>query len=118
MALNGLKLIDSKTQFLSFHSRHHPQSSAPTIWIGDDEITSTSARNLGVIFDTTLSLEPYIVSVTKDAFFHLHRISHIHWFLTLEVTKFLVHSLISFRLNYCNSALAGLLVVDLQRLQL
>ena len=118
MPLNGLKLNDSKTEFLSFHSRQRPQPPIPTIQIGDDKITtSTTARTLGVIFDNTLSLKPHIVSVTKAAFFQLCCISHIHQFLTPEATKTLVRSLISSRLDYCNSALAGLPVVDLQRLQ-
>ncbi len=118
MPLNGLKLNNSNTEFLGFHSKHRPQPPSPSIQIDEDEIiTSTSARNLGVIFDTTLSLKPHIASVMKATFFHLHHISRTHHFLTPEVTKTLVHSLISSRLDYCNTTLAGLLVVNLQRLQ-
>ncbi len=117
MPMNRLKLNDSKTKFLGFHSNiaHNP---SPSIQIGEDEITtSASARNLGVIFYATLSLKPHIASIIKAAFFHLCCISRICRFLTPKLIKTLVDSLISSMLNYCNSALAGLLVINLQRLQ-
>ena len=95
-----------KLNSLAFTPNTAPNPPSPSIRIGEDEITtSASARNLGMIFDTTLSLKPYIASVTKAAFFHLRRISCIRHFLTPEVTKTLVHSLITSRLDYCNSAL-------------
>ena len=53
----------------------------------------------------------------QTTFFHLHRISHICKFLSLPVTKTLVHSFISSRLDYCNSALSGLPDYDIQKLQ-
>ncbi len=72
------------------------QTPIPTIQIGDNKIkTSATARNLGVIFNTTLSFKPHIASVTKAAFFHLCHISQIHQFLTSKATKTLGHSLIS-----------------------
>ncbi len=71
--------------------------------------TCTTTRNLGVIFDTTISLEPHIASIFKEAFCHLRCISS-------EATKTLVQSLIYSRLDYCNSTLGGFPVVNLQKL--
>ena len=118
MPLNGLKLNDGKTEFLAIHSKHKILAFMPTILIGQDGISpATTARNLGVIFDTTLSLRPHISTVVKAAFFQLRRIARIRRFLTLSATKTLVHSLISSCLDYCNSALAGLPDVNIMKLQ-
>ena len=118
MPLNGLKLNDGKTEFLAIHSKHKIPASTPTILIGQDEISAFStARNLGVIFDTTLSLCPHISSVVKVTFFQLRRIACVRRFLTLSATKTLVHSLMSSHLDYCNSVLAGLPDVNIMKLQ-
>ena len=72
MPLNGLKLNDRKTEFLAIHLKHKILVSTSTILIELDEISpSTTAHNLGVIFDTTLSLRPHISSVVKAAFYQL-----------------------------------------------
>ncbi len=78
---------------------------------------SLQARNLGVIFYDSLTLHPYIKATCKSAFFQLRRRSRICRLLTKSATKSLVHSFISSRLDYCNSALCGLLKVDRNKLQ-
>ena len=118
MPLDGLKLNDGKTEFLAIQSKHKIPAFTPTILIGQDEISpSTTAHNLRVIFDTTLCLHLHISTVVKVAFYQLWRIARIRRFLTLSSTKTLVHSLISSCLDYCNSALAGLLDINIIKLQ-
>ena len=91
---------------------------APNITIGQDEICpSTTARNLGVIIDSTLSMSPHVAAVCKAASFQLHRISRICRFLTTDATKTLVHSLISSRVDYCNSVHTGLPDSEIHKLQ-
>ncbi len=76
MPLNGLKLNDSKTEFLLFHSKNIPPPTNLPIIISEAAIQpSPSARNLGVIFDDTLSLHPHIAAICKSSFFHLCCIS-------------------------------------------
>ena len=62
MRQNFLKLNDEKTEFLLFGSRQQlSKVSLPFITIGDSQITpSSQARNLGVIFDSTMTLKPHI----------------------------------------------------------
>ena len=118
MPLNGLKLNNSKTEFMLLQSKFAARVPAPNIQIGCDSVVPTkSARNLGVIFDDTLSLAPHISATCRAAFFQLRKIRRIRRFLTLDATKTLVHSLISSRLDYCNSALAGLPDSELCKLQ-
>ena len=117
MPQNGLKLNDGKTEFLSLHSWHHPPLSVPPICIGNDQITpSTSAQNLGVMFNDMHSLWPHI-SVVTAAFCRLCHISHIQNVLTLSACKSLDHSLITSHLDYCNSSRAGLPNINIQKLQ-
>ena len=51
----------TKKQFLLFGSRQQlSKVSLPFITIGDSQITpSSQARNLGVIFDSTMTLKPH-----------------------------------------------------------
>ncbi len=118
MPQNGLKLNDGKTEYLFLHSRNLAKPIPPSITIGDEAIVpSNSAKNLGVIFDDTLSLKPHITAICKSTFYQLCRISRIRRFLTLPAAKTLVHSFVSSRLDYCNSVLAGLPDSDIQKLQ-
>ena len=58
MILHGLKLNQDKTIFSLIHSKFHPHPPLDHIQVGNDLIPfSTSATNLGVIFDETLSFE-------------------------------------------------------------
>ena len=58
---NFLKLNDDKTEFLLFGSRQQlTKVSVPYISIGDARIApSLKARNLGVIFDSSMTLQPH-----------------------------------------------------------
>ena len=55
--------------------------------VGDVTITSSKAvRNLGVIIDSNLSLEPHVSNLCKRAFYHIRRISQIRRFLDKDTT--------------------------------
>ena len=64
MPLNGLKLNDGKTEFMLLQSKHVAPFESPNISIGDDTIApASSARNLGVVFDSTLSMSAHLKAV-------------------------------------------------------
>ena len=50
-----------------------------------------------------MTMLPQVDSVCKSAFYHLRNISHIRKFLSLKTTEILVHTLVSFKLDHCNS---------------
>jgi hypothetical protein len=55
MTLNKLKLNKEKTELLFLYSKHTPQRSLPLLNFGPDKIcASTTARNIGVVFDSTV----------------------------------------------------------------
>ncbi len=65
-----------------------------------------------------MSLAQHVQSICKAANFQLFQISRIRKYLTPESTATLVHSLITSRLDYCNSILYGLPHSLLNKLQL
>ena len=86
--------------------------------VGSTEINpSLSARNLGVIFDSHLNLESHINTVCRSAYFHLRNIRSVRNMLTDNVCSQLFHTLVTVRIDYCNSLLYGLLDCRLSRLQ-
>ena len=79
MIRNFFKLNDEKTEFLLFGSRQQlSKVSLPFITIGVSQITpSSQARNLGVIFDSTITLKPHISNIVRVSSFHIRNISRI-----------------------------------------
>ena len=97
MTKNQLKLNDDKTEALLFHfsSSLKPSTvSLPdSITLGSHNIPfSDSARNLGFILDSKLSMEKRVIKICQTAYFELKRISSIRRFLTENATKTLVTS--------------------------
>ena len=78
---------------------------------------SDNVRNLGVQFDSTLSLQKHVRTVCKAAFFHINRIWKIRKYLNRSATQALVHAHVLSRLDYCNSLLYGAPACLIQRLQ-
>ena len=74
----------------------------------------SSARNIGAIFDDTMSFEEHVNDLYKTAFYHIRNISPC---LGIDSTKTLVHVLVMSRLDHCNSLLYGLPDYLIQRLQ-
>ena len=119
MASCFLCLNDSKTEVLVIGKKSSlkdiPQFS---LKIGSDNISpTTSARNIGAIFDNTCSMSEHIAAISRGAWFHLNQISKIRCYLDLESTKTLVHSFVSSRLDSFNSLLYGVPQYEIQKLQ-
>ena len=55
-----------------------------TFTIGNEQIqASDSARNIGAILDSTLTLTEHVNSITRACYFHLHRVKQIRPYLTV-----------------------------------
>ena len=121
MIHNKLKINDDKTEFLILHSAYIDLTHNLEFQVGQEKINpSNSCRNLGVMFDSHMKMESQVQSVCRSVNFHLRSIRSVRNSLTDEATAQLVHSLITSRLDYCNSLLYGLpdtQIIRLQRLQ-
>ena len=89
-----------------------------SIALGSHSITFfDSARNLGVILDSNLSMKKHVIKICQTAYFKLKCIGSIRRFLTEDVAKTLVTSYILSWLNYCNCRLMGVHLILSSNLQ-
>ena len=116
---NKLKLNDSKTEFLVVGSKFARKSPDITsVNIGNTTVNAVeSARNIGVIMDSTLSMVLHVSAVCKSAYSQLRNIAQIRRHLTQDATATLIHSLVTSRLDNMNSLLHGLPNTQLHKLQ-
>ena len=119
MKFNKLKLNGDKTEIVLLSSQFNRREvHIDNIQIGDVDITpSSSARNLGFIFDSHLTMDIHVRKVCSTAYHHLRNISSIRRSLTHESATSLVHAFVSSRVDYCNSLLSGISKSSLQKLQ-
>jgi hypothetical protein len=109
MTNNMLKLNDDKTEALLFSGSSSQAPHLPSsITVGSSNISfANTARNLGFIMDTSLSMKMHISKVCQVCYFELKKIGSIRKFLTEDATKTLITSCVLSRLDYCNLLLAG-----------
>ena len=117
MCRNRLKLNDDKTEVMyvgnkKFKSEAVLRSGETSIDIVD------SVRNLGVFLDSNLSMDHQIDNLVRTLSWQLKKIGSIRQFVSEEVTKKLVVSLVFSKLDYCNALLFGVPQNRLKRLQI
>ncbi|KAK3705766.1 hypothetical protein QZH41_000593 [Actinostola sp. cb2023] len=118
MSINKLKLNKDKTELLIFHSKFRKQPTFPSLVFGEEVIVpSKSARNIGAIFDNTMSMSLQINAACKSAFFHLRNIARIRKFLSFNTTEILIHALVTSKVDSYNALLFGLPKYELKKLQ-
>ena len=121
MSSNMLSLNQSKTEFLLIGlPKQLSKISNPIIQMPSGVSLSavSSARNLGVIFDSTLSMSDHISAISKSCFSHIRDLRRIRNTLDLTTAKTIATSLVHSRLDYCNSLFLNLPSSQLNRLQL
>ena len=88
------------------------------ILVGSDIISpSPVVRDLGVFFDSELSMKTHIGRIACTCFYHLRRLRAVRRRLGQEITARLVSAFVLSRLDYCNALLAELPTSTLAPLQ-
>ena len=80
MLLNNLQLNNDKTELLVLHAEHRPKPPSDSITMCDAIVEPTSsARNIGAVFDDTMSFEEHVDvnELCRTAFYHIRNISRI-----------------------------------------
>ena len=109
MLLNNLRLNNDKTALLFLHAKHRPKPPLDSISVGDATVEPTSsARNIGAVFDDTMSFEEHVNELCRTAFYHIRNITRIRLCLSIDSTKTLVNALVPSRLDHCYALLYGL----------
>ena len=117
--LNGLALNPDKSEaiWLSTHQRSRTLQPCPSINVaGADVPISTKIKTLGIFLDNRLTFDTHVASICASCFFHIRAFRHIRPNLTQDMAKSVAVSLISSRLDYCNSVWL-LTYYKLQRVQ-
>ena len=121
MVRNCLKLNDEKTEFLVIGAPLYVSriQEPCTIKIGNTNITATeTAKNIGAIFDTHLTLIPHVNNIAKSCYAQLRMLGQIRYNLTEDAAVSLVHAYITSRLDNGNALLFGLSEKHVHKLQL
>ena len=84
---------------------------------GTDLIPTDSTRNLGVVFDKDLSLKQNISSICKTSYYQIRQLRQVRSSLDTDSAIILANSLVSSKLDYCNSLYYGLPATSLDKLQ-
>ena len=119
MNANKLKLNQEKTEVIVTGTSQKLKQVIPnSVTFGDSRIVfEEKIKNLGIIIDKELRMTAYVNILCRSLYFILKQISSLRPFLTVEVTKRLVCSLILSKLDYCNVLLAGTSADCLSKLQ-
>ena len=118
MTSNALKINEEKTEFIIFNSTNIPLTSY-TLQIGDNSIPmSGQVQILGVILDSTMTLDGQIAATCRSSYMHIRRINTIRQYLTKDAVKTLTQSLVTSLLDYCNIIYNGLPMKSIKILQL
>ena len=89
-----------------------------SLQIGSETIMpSENIRNLGVIFDSQMTMADQISAISRSVTFHLRNIARIRRYLDFETCNHIVRSLVLSRLDYGNALLAGTNTKEIARLQ-
>ena len=121
MLTNRLQLNSSKTEAILFYPprlENTVSTSGLCIKInGHDIKIKKHIESLGVILDCNMKMEKQVNNISKNSFFHLRKITRIRNRLNRNITKTLVNTLVTSRMDYCNSLLSSLPKKSIKKLQ-
>ena len=108
MTSNKLSINPNKTEYLLFN----PSNITPpvnTINLDSNIISpSDSAKKLGVIFQTDMSLDKHISSIVKSYFLQDRNFRRIRPFISKTAAITLANAFVHSHLDFCNSLFYGL----------
>lgn len=119
MKSNMLKLNQDKTELIIFTTKQRTKDFVNCSISFDGHIVNEASvvKNLGVLFDKTLTMEKQVSSVSKSCFLQIRKIGRIRSYITDDACKTLVNSLVISRLDYGNALLYGVNASILSKLQ-
>jgi hypothetical protein len=116
---NKLCLNPSKTEFLLIGNKYQRDKITLNFLTFSNTTVpvSNSARNLGFIFDSSLSHSNHISAISKSSFFCIRQLRQVRSSLDFNSVVILANSLVSSKLDFCNSLFFGLPAKSIDRLQ-
>ena len=78
---------------------------------------SVKLKRLGVTLDKTLSFDEHVKNIVKASNFHIKALRHVRPLLDKSIANTVACSIVTTRLDYCNSLLYGTSKANLEKLQ-
>ncbi len=118
MSRNRLRLNTSKTEVILLGSTKRLINCPLKSFViaGTSIQLAISVRNLGVIFDPTLSFCNHVAKLSSSSYYYIRQLRSIRKSLTVESCHALVRAMVLSRLDYCNGLLYGLPTLLLKQL--
>ncbi len=115
---NRLRLNPSKTEIIWLgSSRRLGSCKLDALNICGSNITpAEKIRNLGVIFDRSLTFADHVSNLSRTCYYHLRQLRTIRRSLTTEPCHALVRAAVISRVDYCNGLLHGITKFSLTQL--
>ena len=113
---NKLSVNPDKTEYLLFNSKNINVSASINLNLNTISL-SECAKNLGVIFQSNMSMDKHISSVDKTCFHQLREFCHIRSFIPKSVAIIFANAFIQSHIDYCNSLFYGLPKYSINRLK-
>ena len=113
-------ILNARDEFIIIGTKQqtHTLSNHFPVKLLDNDISPyDSVRNLAVIFDSDFSFHKHISNICKSCFYHIRDLCRIRRHLPLSTAKTISNSLITSRLDYCNSLINNIAKQDLSKLQ-
>ena len=107
MTGSKLKLNPSKTEFLLIGTKLQREkilNNFPCSIPGQDTNQSALAKNLGLVFDSSLNFRKHISQTCRACFYHIRDLRQIRKSLSLDLDKQIAEALVSSKLDYCYNA--------------
>jgi hypothetical protein len=107
-------LLDAKRAFPLQIDNNVPW---PPITTSTSVDVTDSARDLGVVLDSELTLSAHVSALCRSSYYQLRQLRSAIRSLPIDAAKTIVHAFVSCRLDYCNSLLYGSTETQIRRLQ-
>jgi len=117
---NGMLLNPDKSEVLLVANPSNAQKfgQGSGVSVAGSNITySVQLKSLGITLDQHLSFDQHITNVVRSSNYNIKALRHIRPMLDKTVANTIACSIVSTRLDYCNSLLFGASKKNIQRLQ-
>ena len=120
MIASKLKLNPDKTEFILIGTKSQRDKFKkyfPTKLLDQDVTPTDLAGDLGVEFDKDFNFKKHILKVCRSCSYHIRDLRRLRRCLTAAVTKTVATSLVSSKLDYCNSILYNIPNREINKVQ-
>src|SRR5664279_3639394 len=117
---NGLSINPDKSEIIvvGTASRQRHEGDTGSLSLGDAVVpVSRSVRSLGVTLDSTMSFDKHTDSVCRSSFHHIRALRRIRKLISPANMMAVATTVVSSRLDYCNSLLYGTTASNVRKLQ-